>query len=93
MPDNISKLGAAVISSTSSNTVRIITGKYVGSETVDPNLSKVLMTGGETARWVPKWKHVGSMAVNDTVWMISDGNSYVIAGIEIGNRNLANAGM
>lgn len=93
MPDDVSKLAGGVINSTPTNTVRIITGKFVSAEAVDSNLSKILMTGGTEARWVPKWKSVGSMTVGDTVWMISDGTSYVIAGIEVGNRNLANAGM
>lgn len=91
--DNFGKLATAVIGSTKTNNVRVLKAVFVSTEVEDVHLSKVTLAGGSTARWVPKWKSVGTMTVGDLLWLISDGNSYVIAGVEQGNRNLADTGM
>lgn len=72
--------------------VRLLTGTFLSTETVDANLSKVTLQDGEVARWVRKFKSVGTMSAGDPVCLISNGSSYTILGVYVGDHTLADAG-
>lgn len=93
IPTANGKLATAVMGSTPTNTVRMLRATFVAAEAVDADLSKILLTGGEPARWVPKGKHVGVMTPGDSLLLISDGNQYAILMVLVGDISLADAGM
>lgn len=73
--------------------VRYLTGVFVSTESVDSNLSKVTLSSGDTVRWVRKYKSVGSMSAGDTLDMKTNGSTYIIVGIIVGDHTLADIDM